>query len=340
MLSRSSLGRSQSARSLAVALVSSALGSGVLLAAVACRPGPLPPETPQERPTERAPLIDVIHTTSPGPAPSAVSPVVVFENAGLLTPGNAVHDPVTDTYLVSNVNGSPFDADDNGFISRLAPDGSVAQLKFIDGASAPVTLHAPQGMFIDGRTLYVADITALRSFNLDNGQPLRSIELTGSTLLSSVAGIGQLLYVSDSAIGKDLNSTGTDAIYQVSAEGAVTPLLRSHTLAGPTALVASSGELLAVTFHSNRLLHVDAAGKVTSEVQLPAGSLDGMVRLEDGRLLVSSWKQGGIYRGTDKFEVLIGDLPEPAGLGLDQKRQRLLVALPTQNRVVVYGLNP
>ena len=61
------------------------------------------------------------------------------------TPESALHDPEADVYLVSNINGGPCDRDDNGFISRVSPDGQVLDLKWIDGADPGVTLHAPKG---------------------------------------------------------------------------------------------------------------------------------------------------------------------------------------------------
>ena len=60
------------------------------------------------------------------------------------TPESALHDPEADVYLVSNINGGPGDRDDNGFISRVSPDGQVLDLKWIDGADPGVTLHAPR----------------------------------------------------------------------------------------------------------------------------------------------------------------------------------------------------
>ena len=67
---------------------------------------------------------------------------------GFSTPESVLHDDRSDVYLVSNVNGSPTDKDDNGFISRITPEGEIENLKWIDGALGDVTLHAPKGMAI------------------------------------------------------------------------------------------------------------------------------------------------------------------------------------------------
>src|SRR5215216_7786139 len=43
------------------------------------------------------------------------------------------YDPDQDVYFVSNFNGDPEALTNKGFISRLRPDGTVEQLRFIAG---------------------------------------------------------------------------------------------------------------------------------------------------------------------------------------------------------------
>ncbi|HSN57605.1 MAG TPA: hypothetical protein VLT32_23245, partial [Candidatus Sulfomarinibacteraceae bacterium] len=75
-------------------------------------------------------------------APSVVeAPAEIrTDGVGFATPESVLHEPVSDVYLVSNINGSPTGVDGNGFISRLAPDGAVLELKWIDGEAEGVTL--------------------------------------------------------------------------------------------------------------------------------------------------------------------------------------------------------
>ena len=44
---------------------------------------------------------------------------------GFATPESVLYDVESDTYLVSNINGSPLAVDNNGFIWRIAPEGEV-----------------------------------------------------------------------------------------------------------------------------------------------------------------------------------------------------------------------
>ena len=75
-----------------------------------------------------------------------------FEVTGLSTPESFIVDPETGNYFISNINGGPADKDNNGFITKLDPDGKVIALKFID-ASKGTPLHAPKGLAIVGKNL-------------------------------------------------------------------------------------------------------------------------------------------------------------------------------------------
>ncbi|HEX2121212.1 MAG TPA: PQQ-dependent sugar dehydrogenase, partial [Thermoanaerobaculia bacterium] len=107
-------------------------------------------------------------------APTPVSNMVLskaFRVEGLRGPDSVLHDEEQDVYFVSNVDGAAAEKDGKGFISRVEPDGRVAEPKFIDA------LDAPKGMAIRGIELWVADIDRLRVFDRVTGAPLRTIDL-------------------------------------------------------------------------------------------------------------------------------------------------------------------
>ena len=89
----------------------------------------------------------------------------VGEASDFQNPESARWDPDQSLWFVSNVNGDPGAKDNNGYISRLKPDGTADTGKFIVGGSKGVTLNAPKGMAITGDTLWVADIDAVRAFD-------------------------------------------------------------------------------------------------------------------------------------------------------------------------------
>ena len=107
-------------------------------------------ETPAAADTAAPAAAVAVPTPPPPPAATKVIVVEVF-----LTPESVLHDPAQDIYFVSNINGSPTAKDNNGFISRVRPDGAVENLKFIEGGHGGVTLNAPKGLAIRGDTLWV-----------------------------------------------------------------------------------------------------------------------------------------------------------------------------------------
>ena len=85
--------------------------------------------------------------TAEPPKPPPPTPAVKF-SGGLATPESVYYDAAGDRYLVSNINGKPVDADNNGFISELTPDGGIKTPKWIEGGQKKVTLNAPKGMAV------------------------------------------------------------------------------------------------------------------------------------------------------------------------------------------------
>ena len=69
----------------------------------------------------------------------------VGETRNLEAPESARYDEDLDVWFVSNINGQPGNKDNNGYISRLRPDGTPYNLKFIEGGKKGVTLNAPRG---------------------------------------------------------------------------------------------------------------------------------------------------------------------------------------------------
>ena len=135
---------------------------------------------------------------------------------GLATPESVLYDSVMDVYVVSNMNGNPAAKDDNGFLSRVAPDGRVVELRWVDGASDSVTLNAPKGMGIRGDTLFVSDIDEVRMFDRTTGRSLGSTPIRGVSFLNDIeVGSDGTVYVTDTGVKADLSPSGSDAVLRV-----------------------------------------------------------------------------------------------------------------------------
>src|ERR671914_510202 len=59
--------------------------------------------------------------------------VKVGETPNLQGPESARYDSDLDVWFVANINGQPLGKDNNGYISRLRPNGSPYTLRFIEG---------------------------------------------------------------------------------------------------------------------------------------------------------------------------------------------------------------
>jgi hypothetical protein len=255
---------------------------------------------------------------------------VVVSGAGFSTPACVVHDPEADVYLVSNVHGDPCAKDDNGFVSRVAPDGSVLELRWIDGADDGLELHAPKGMALLGDRLFVADIDAVRVFDARTGEPRSEVRIEGATFLHGVTvGPGAAVHVTDSGFSAGLSATGTDAIYRIDSDLAVTTVARSSALEHPGGIGATDRDLFFVTCQSGRFAILPPGGEPAMLVELPSAMLVGLVRAGQGRWLVSSQAGGCVYALDPKGEArtVVRDLDGPAGLGWDATRSRALIPL-------------
>lgn len=267
----------------------------------------------------------------------------LFRATGFQAPESVLYDYENDRYLVSNVNGKPFEADNNGYISVLGTDGKIVVEKWIEGGKDKVKLNAPKGSGIAKSVLYVADIDTVRSFDLKTGASKGDFKIAGATFLNDVATnpIDNTVYVSDSGLKLgpkgDVVASGTDAVYVIE-KGKVRTLAKGADLLNrPNGLVAGPTGVWLVGSESNELYRLDLKGKKQESLKLPKGQLDGLVLFAEN-FFVSSWEAGAVFEGPVKgpFTVEIGGLKSPADIGIDTKRSRLLVPLMQDNAVEVY----
>lgn len=304
--------------------------TGVLLLLLsACGGAAVPLAKPPPRP-EVAP---------PAPINQDLREPLYIKDVGFKTPESVLYDARADRYLVSNIDGSPLAVDDQAFISRVRPDGRIEALKWIDSQQPDVALDAPKGMAIVADVLYVADIDKVRKFDRKTGRPLGSIEIAGATFINDLCADGQgNLYVSDSGISAGFKPSGSDAIYKIEKGDKLSVFARDTGLGRPNGLSADGSGVWVATFGSGELYRLTGAGPREEVRRLPKGSLDGLARL-GSRLFISSWEASAIYeREGAEFVERISNLPTPSDIGVDDKRQRLLIPLFYDDTLVIYPL--
>lgn len=261
---------------------------------------------------------------------------------GFATPESVLHDPEADVYLVSNINGAPLDRDDNGFISRISPDGTVLELKWIDGAAERVTLNAPKGMALQGSTLYVADIDCIRMFDRASGAPTGEVCPTGATFLNDVAPApdGVSVFFTDSGLDSTFAPSGSDAVYRLSEGSRITVIARSPALGAPNGISVGSRGILVATFGSGEVYALDADGARTDVMPASQRQYDGIEAMPDGGFIVSSWGERAVLRvaGDGRLSRVVEDVEAPADIGFDRSRGRVLVPLFNANEVRIVPL--
>lgn len=250
-------------------------------------------------------------------------------------PETALWDEKTDTYLVSNINGGLTALDDNGFISKVLPSGQIAELKWIDGGKRNITLNGPKGMVLTDQHLVVADVHTLRFFDRVTGEPVSEVPIPDSYMLNdpAVAADGTI-YVTDTGTA---TAEHPGAIYRIS-NGQAQLIAKGTEYDRPDGLITHGQDLLVTPFaaHADTVYRLTMDGDREPFATVPKPKLDGLIELPDGSFIVTSWGGKEIYRlqQDGSVEIIASDIPSPAQIGFDQKRDRLLVPVLQENKML------
>ena len=160
------------------------------------------------------------------------------------------------------------------------------------------------------------------------------------------AGPDGAVFCSDSGLDAQFQPSGTDAIWRIGKDGAVTALIRGTELGQPNGLVARDGGVYVVSWRDGTFYQVDHRGVRTDLGKAPTAQLDGLVRVEAKvateapAWYATSWAGQCLHR----FDVTGGcttlplRLEQPADCGWDAVRRRLLVPLFGGNRLELVPL--
>jgi sugar lactone lactonase YvrE len=278
---------------------------------------------------------------------TAPAPRRVARIEGFKAPESVRYDPERDVYFVSNITGNPWEKDGEGSISRVDPETRAVSV-FVESGKGGVTLNAPKGMTIAGRTLWVADLDVVRSFDVESGRMTASIDLSriGALFLNDIVqGPDTALYVTDTGIrfnaAGEMSHPGPDRIFRIGSNKRISVAVQSESLGGPNGIAydRANGRFVVAPLTSPTIMSWRPGAASPDSLASGPGQYDGVEVLSDGRVLVTSWTDSSVYAlRNGSLTKFVGGVPSPADIGIDTKRHLLLIPLLDRNEVEVWQL--
>ena len=269
------------------------------------------------------------------------------ETAGFDTPESVRYDAELDVLYVSNINGNPSQKDNNGYIARVRADSTGVMTRLVEGGKNGATLHAPKGMALRGDTLFVADIDALRMFNRRTGAPLGSVDLRArsATFLNDVATASDGIYVTDTGIAFDaqgnMTHPGVNRIFRIAGR-TVTEAAKGDSLGNPNGIAwdQANARFVLAPFGTPDLQSWKPGDATPAKLVSGPGGYDGVEVLANGNILVSSWTDSTVHvvHGGSHMMPLVRNVSSPADIGVDTKRNILVVPLFNGGKVEYYRI--
>jgi sugar lactone lactonase YvrE len=315
----------------------------LLLAAAAC--------TAEQRHSSRGAERSDSASAAEGVATGIGTPGVRFVRniIGFQGPESATYDPEQDVFFVSNMTGYGSALDDNGYISRVSAGNPDSAVVLAQGGKNGARLDAPKGMAIHGDTLWVADISALRAFDRHTGAPLGEIDLApfGAVQVNDVAiGPDGAIHATDTGIimgEAGVVYTGRDKLFVVGPARSIRVAMSGPSLRRPNGIawddVTKRWIVLSFDPFVGEVASLPADMSSRQVIRRGSGQLDGVVVLGDGTILFSSWADSSIHALAGGKDVqIIREVPVPADIGLDTRRQRLAIPLSMLGRVQLWDV--
>jgi sugar lactone lactonase YvrE len=243
-------------------------------------------------------------------------------------------DPDRNLILSMNAGNRGEGAEEDGFVSLINPDGSVHTAKWIGATRDGLELVDPIGSAVSNGVLYTVDSGFVRSFDLESGRPLRSIEVPDAGFLNGIAvADGGTAYVSD--------TQPAEVIYKVTPDGEISVFAEGAPLALPNGVAMDNdGNIVVVNIDTNAVITYDPAGNIVrTEYAVESGN-DGVVVTADGTKYVSSVRFGSISKIVpgESAEVIATGIPSAASMCYDSVQNQLVVPLNPNNALAFVRL--
>lgn len=271
-------------------------------------------------------------------AVQAEAPKKVWETKKAYGPEAVYYDADAGVLYVTNGNNDPLKKDGDGYVSKLALDGTVIAEKWATG------LNAPKGIAASNGRLFVGDIDELVEIDMKDGRVIAKHAAPGAKLVNDVAADGSgAVYTSD---------TMTNTIFRLK-DGKIEAWLSGDTLAGPNGLVVEGDTLIVNTWGvfsgdgwatkvPGQLYSVSLKDKTITALGKgkPFGNLDALQPLGDGSYLVGDFWVGKVLKfAADGTVSEVLTLKQgTADFGYNPATKTIFVPNMMQNTITAYQL--
>ena len=241
------------------------------------------------------------------------------------TPESVYYCKKQKAIFVSNINGNPLEKDNNGFISKLTPDGNIIKLQWVKG------LHAPKGIGVYKERIFVTDIDRIAEIDIQAEKIIRFYDVPGAKFLNDIVidNMGRI-YISDMQ---------SNVIYRL-YNGVVTKWISSGNFNRPNGLCIMNGFLLIGT--QDKIVKANLIDRVQSDYILNTGGIDGLICFENSKIIFSDWSGNLYIAGLGKeTQKLLDTTPlkiNAADIGFDYEKKIIFVPTFYDNRVMAYRL--
>jgi DNA-binding beta-propeller fold protein YncE len=252
---------------------------------------------------------------------------LVWEARGFDTPESVCYDELNNFFYVSNVGGkNPEEKDGNGFISKLNADGTIAQLKWVEG------LNAPKGMGIYNGFLFVTDIDRLVIIDIEQGKIEEEVAIAGAKFLNDIAVDDDgVIYISDSK----------DKKFYKLYRGKYNQLAQDESFAFPNGVIFDKSVVVAGV--GNSIVKIDPVLGTWEMLIDNTGGVDGLAKVGEGEFIISDWAGKIQLVSAKNKQVLLDTTPIGTRNAADfcymAAEKKLLVPTFFGNSVACYQLN-
>jgi len=245
------------------------------------------------------------------------------------------YDPSRDLYVAPNLANRGEGNENDGFVSLVNPDGTVNDLRWIEGSEDGPTLNDPLGSDIIGGVFYVADANNIRSFDVDTGEYRETVTVDGAT------GFNDIEVAEDGTIYAT-QTRAPERVYRVDPDGSSSIFVDGSPLSAPNGVAFDpDGNIVVVNVESADVLTFSPDGELLQTEQAHDPGNDGLVILPDGTKYVSSVRQGtvGVIPPGGEAQVIATGIPSAASMCHDPGRNRLIIPMNSWNALAFVELD-